>query len=496
MLNPGKILYNSGMLKQVRKTIFYAFAGTYLVLAPLVILYAFGYIFSPTNLKIIRTGIIYLSSAPAGANVYFEKSRYTKTTPVVLRDLLPGGYTIRLSLNRYEPWVQNVKVVPGEATVFDNILLVPAQRKIKKITAESYSNLTPIKGTGFIILSKGDKFQDQSVFYCPEEKSADIFPADSLLAQARLQRAYTLPQRESFILEGSLHSDRIYVWVKPDNGSIEIENITGLFPQRPMDIIWQKEQSTHLFSLYEGYANLLDIAIKAIYPRYLDGLAGLGLHNNSIYELHKDGVFAKSNYDKSRVKKIDYGEDMKNILSKGARFYNIDFLKEDTFLFSGENGSLIINRPPYYIMKENSVGYEYSPDSQRLLFWGSNKIGIAYEAQKPADEENAFPQINIKWVYLIGKNISQCFWVYQGSYVLFKDGNDVYLAGPSHLEIPHLSFITEAMRGTSISYNEETGCVYFLDAKTKELKSIELIPKKHLITNPFPELLRIGKHLY
>ncbi|MDD5506553.1 MAG: PEGA domain-containing protein, partial [Candidatus Omnitrophica bacterium] len=328
------------MLKKIRRTVFYTFVGIYLILAPLVILYAFGYIFNPANLKIIRTGIIYLSSAPAGASVYFGKSRYTKTTPVALRDLLPGKYTIRLSLNKYEPWIQNIKVAPGKATVFDRILLTPLERKAMTLTTKSYSSLIPLPGTDFIILSGGQKFRDYSVFDCVNEKYLPIFSEDSLLAETKVLHIYTIPQSPAFIIEGYLHGDKIYVWCKPNNGNIEIENITSLFPQKPLGITWNNGHTTHIFCVYEEYVSLLDITIKAIYPRYLGGLAGFGTNNNSIYELRKDGDFFKISYDKSHAKKIDYSPELRNILFRKPAFYNIDFLREDTFLFSENNGSL------------------------------------------------------------------------------------------------------------------------------------------------------------
>ena len=55
----------------LRKIVFYIFALFYIVFCPLVVLYAFGYIFKPQSEEVVvKTGIIYLSTAPAGASIY------------------------------------------------------------------------------------------------------------------------------------------------------------------------------------------------------------------------------------------------------------------------------------------------------------------------------------------------------------------------------------------------------------------------------------------
>ncbi|MBA4406076.1 hypothetical protein C0389_02260 [bacterium] len=61
-----------------------------------------------------KTGKIYLSSAPAGAEIYFENSKTGKTTPDSLTSVLPGRYQIKLHLAGYPDESVSVTVISGQ----------------------------------------------------------------------------------------------------------------------------------------------------------------------------------------------------------------------------------------------------------------------------------------------------------------------------------------------------------------------------------------------
>ena len=88
----------------LRRILFYLFFIAYLVICPLIILYAFGYILQPNSERgMVKTGLISLASVPPGANVYIENKRYLSRTPTVIRDLIPGDYYVSMYLKDYQP---------------------------------------------------------------------------------------------------------------------------------------------------------------------------------------------------------------------------------------------------------------------------------------------------------------------------------------------------------------------------------------------------------
>ncbi len=100
-------------MPRLRKLFFWFFAVLYLTVCPLTVLYALGYWVMPgTGQGIVKTGLLYVSSAPPEASVYLGNQRYTKKTPTILRDLLPGEYQVKLALKHYKPWK---RILPIEA---------------------------------------------------------------------------------------------------------------------------------------------------------------------------------------------------------------------------------------------------------------------------------------------------------------------------------------------------------------------------------------------
>jgi|GEM_PF-304405 len=65
------------------------------------------------NGQVMKNGVIYAQSVPYGANIYLNGASYGNS-PVTIRDLLPGTYSISATLNGYYPDQQTITVVPGQ----------------------------------------------------------------------------------------------------------------------------------------------------------------------------------------------------------------------------------------------------------------------------------------------------------------------------------------------------------------------------------------------
>ena len=61
------------------------------------------------------TGSISVSSSPSGANIYLDGS-YQGITPMTIRSIEVGSYTIALKYTGYQDWSQTIQVVAGETT--------------------------------------------------------------------------------------------------------------------------------------------------------------------------------------------------------------------------------------------------------------------------------------------------------------------------------------------------------------------------------------------
>ena len=124
------------MSLKIRRLLYLLFITAFLIITPLVILYAAGYKLNYKGIKLQKTGSFILDSEPRGAKIslnnkpwqtFFKKYLFQKNnqakTPIKIKNLLPGEYDIKLELDGYWPWQKKLSINPGTATFIEDIYL-------------------------------------------------------------------------------------------------------------------------------------------------------------------------------------------------------------------------------------------------------------------------------------------------------------------------------------------------------------------------------------
>lgn len=119
--------------KLKRAIAFYISVTLFFVLLPIVLSYSLGYHIDYKNIRIYKTGIIYLKSRPSGALVYVNGRLFSDITPTRIEELKPGSYTIEVKREGFYPWRKDLSVRPNMVTKADEIVLFPISIGAKKI---------------------------------------------------------------------------------------------------------------------------------------------------------------------------------------------------------------------------------------------------------------------------------------------------------------------------------------------------------------------------
>lgn len=123
------------MTRRTRRIIFFLFLLAFIILAPLITLYAWGYSLDWEEKTIVATGGIYLKTHPSGAEIYINDKLRGKTNKFIRR-LVPKLYEIKIIKDNYHSWQKNLLVEPRLVAKANNILLVPFNPKISLITKD------------------------------------------------------------------------------------------------------------------------------------------------------------------------------------------------------------------------------------------------------------------------------------------------------------------------------------------------------------------------
>lgn len=141
-------------IDKIRRTIaFYFSVALFCTLLPVILSYALGYQIDYRNFRIYKTGILYISSRPAGASVYINGSMRQDLTPMQIEELKPGTYKVEVRRDGFYPWEKNMTVRPNMVTKADHIVLFPIAQEMKIISQRGIRNFM-ISDKGYIYYLK------------------------------------------------------------------------------------------------------------------------------------------------------------------------------------------------------------------------------------------------------------------------------------------------------------------------------------------------------
>lgn len=110
------------------------------IAAAIAIFLAKGYTFSPTEKRIVGTGIIAISSEPDSASVFID-GHLTTATNATISSLPPKNYSVKIVKEGFIPWEKEVAVKEGLVTSV-KVTLFPAIPTIYPLTFNGVKNPT------------------------------------------------------------------------------------------------------------------------------------------------------------------------------------------------------------------------------------------------------------------------------------------------------------------------------------------------------------------
>ncbi len=444
------------------------------------VMYALGYLWMPNPSKgLVETGLVTLATAPSGASVYLGKSRYTEKTPTLLRDLIPGQYSVTLALKNYKPWSRRITVRAGRATILEKILLFPKTFEKKTLANGPFSDLAAIGDSGALFLTHDKKSDDIFIFDTKKEKIKSFQAGNIFLEDGKVDAAHTVEKSSSALLELSAREVKEFIWFDSAKENSKPENISHFFIKSPERVMWSPRQPRILFSFHDGFLDRMDLSLGEVSAAFMREVMGFGLYDHKLYVLKSDGSFFRTDLNQKTPEALPLHPDLRKLLTQDRglfpsffgrrRFYELKALSEDEVLLWDEAGRLYGNRFPGPLLEKPAVGMSYFPDGKRLLVWQKDRIGIL--------DFSAPGEPRLEWVFKQGRDIRQAFWVYDASYILFRDSEEVYLLETENLQNPGPEYLFKVQPRSSIDYAEESGRIFYLDATRGDLLSVELVPE-------------------
>lgn len=467
----------------LRKILFYVLAATYIILCPLTIFYALGYIYKPgEQAGVVKVGVIYAATVPAGADIHIGNKHYLEQTPTTIRELLPGIYDLVLSLKGYQKWQMEVPVEAEKATVLDKILLLPLKWKGKIIGGHQYKEIIPIPENQFFLVQKGDALGDYFVIF--DGKTNDIKPLiekTSSYARFAVKEYYFIEKSPAIIFVLTSEQGDKLLKVEIGQETNEVKDITAFFQEIPEYIEWTPQNDKRVFAFQKGQINCVDTEEGAVYPEYVKEAKGYGLFGNNIYVITDNNILIKMDEEKKNKTVLVEKEPLGDTLFEGYKFFSIKVFTPEIIAFLSAEGRLLSNHLPYKFIDKGVRGIKYEEKNNQLLVWEKDKIGIIDFTKEKTQNVEFEKGPSLRIIFSGGKDIKQAFWVYEGSHILFRDKEEIFLLELEEYKKQKLNFLFKVLEKTNVCYFEETGKMYFIEKDQKNLQEVTILHEKDIV---------------
>lgn len=465
-------------MQRLRSILFYVFVALYLVVTPVAILYALGYQIHPGDGRgLVKTGLITLESEPSGARVFMGASRYRWKTPTMIRELKPGVYPVRLILRGHQEWSAEVRVEPEKATVLDHLLLLPNPVQSSLLSTQSFGALLPVPAGKAFLLRSGKLGSGLFVVEAGRDDVTPLLPTNDAFAALEIQSVHSVPENPCLLLEAQSADGLVYGWRRLDQNERATRDISSLFPQPVRAVGWDGKARSELFTLSGSELNRLDLDDRAFYPAVREEVLTFSVFQGDLYILDASNQFYRTSRDGER-KPVQVGQSPAevNMARASKEGYAVHPLDEDSSLFIGREGECFLNREPYDLLDAGLKGWATATEDKLIALWDRNRIGV-YDYSRRAGEIPA----GVEWVHLSSHAIEQVFWCYENSHLL--------VAGDGQLELIPLArggggparLLTAYEPGSALCYSERAGAVYYLEAVSRRLAKLQILPKRNLL---------------
>lgn len=429
------------MSLKYRRLLYSSFIAFFIIVTPLITLYATGYRYNFKNNRIEKTGIIHIETLPKDAKVYIN-DKYIDDTPARFIKLLPDKYKVVVQKEGYHPWKKEVVVQSNLTSFYKDITLFKNNLPINKI--EGQINLLAISPDQKKIIYTLNK-QNIEELRLLNIKNNSEFLIDSFNSQAYNQLEFVewSPNRNKALIKKVIGDFNQYIIV--DINSLKIEEIFDITRLSFDKLTWDLLNDNFLYGLKNAVLYQIDLLNDDVESLHSANITDFQIKGNEIFFISK--VVNESFLNKTILEDKKIGEIVKIKLPSPSNFtlqpstqpylVLLDMKSNDLFIIES-NAFGLVDLTQSIILQDKAKEIVWSSDFSEILFYTDFEISTFNFNDK---------QKNLITRY--GEIINQAIWYPGDNYIIYQLGNvtkaiERYgFESRNDVELAHLSEISQ-----------------------------------------------------
>jgi len=423
------------MTKKNRRILFFLLIIIFLVIAPIIILYSFGYRFDFQKKKFTQTGGFYFKVFPKSVQVSVtplnsnsapqENKKIIKKTDflfdaVYLKNLLPQKYLIEIQKDGYYSWEKILVVKEKEVTDAKNITLLPKNLQVN-LLEKDIEEIFPLPNEKKFILKIKEPslnqeednwslkiFDLEKNIKSPLFKKTDISSSKISLADLKFS-----PDSKKILLTIDFQKERKYYLLDLTKNPYLVTEVN--FSEKEIEDVYFHPEDNEKFFIFKN-KSLFEKSLKSQEKPLLlaENVIAFEFSDKNIYYLEKSGFLFKDNFSFSYKEKInkDPFPINENLQYKIIIVFDKIFIQDDENLYW-----LNPETKNFEKFLERIKNYKLSPDFKKISFWSNKEIWIFFleddflsQPQRKKDEK--------LFITRFSKPINEIYW-FNPHYLIF-----------------------------------------------------------------------------
>lgn len=373
---------------RVRRVLFVIFSLIFLIIAPALIFYAFGFRYNFNKRQVVKTGAMFIKSYPKDASIYLDDKLLKKNTPTQLTHLLPNNYEVKIVKEGYWPWEKNLTVQSQATTFIEDVALFKKDLEWQSLATGSFAALLLSPEQDQLALLKNETELKQLALYNLNDNKEKILYQNktaknlSLIAWCNSNKKFIAQQDNDFLI------------INPE--SEQVSSLYSLTKRRFNQVKCDYYNDNLIYGLSDQKLYQINLTEKTTHLLFNEPtLAFVPWKTKLLY------VTTLASKD---VLKSYFNKETQEILTLPiARHYQfIPSQKENLALLNTDEATAYLLEPfaeqPVKGLLQNVTGLKWYNDEQ-LLYWNKFELFAYYpkSQEKILLERSTTPILNAFW---------------------------------------------------------------------------------------------------